>query len=223
MRFAACILSSALLLIAMGSPHCMAQKTVGEYQRNALKQLKQMRERGEITQEDYQQMLKAIRGQAMPRGAGAGMPGAEGVVRNPSWGFTVTAPAGWMPQVEGHGAVLVNPAVQGTVLVTHHDCVTVEDLGKEMRDPGNGESRPGVPEFKSVGEIKRFGKRGFVARYVAVAGGTSCPAKCVGMVAPGGGGPYVFALSQGQKYSAQLDNALKAVIQSVHFADKQQP
>ncbi len=155
------------------------------------------------------QMPTAQMPAAMPQ-----MPAASGTstkLTDPSWGFSVKVPAGWLSRKQGGGAIVGHNTIAGMILILPHIQSSKAAMKQEMSQ--------GITEqnfqLNLVGAVTNFGHNGLVGDYSGSAQMQMVKAKGYGILLSGGKGGYVIAMAAPQVFSTQLLNAAKAIAKSI--------
>lgn len=138
-------------------------------------------------------------------------------VSDPSWGFSIVPPSGWVHQKTAEGAILGHNTVAGMILVLPHRAGNMQQMQQELME--------GLQEDRNYlmlnGAISQDGNNILKGDYSGVMDGTQVKAKGMGVLSPYGGGVYLIAVTTPEKLGPELVNAAESIARNMKFSKQE--
>jgi len=141
------------------------------------------------------------------------LPLAAQTVSDPSWGFSLTVPAGWKVHQEPAGALLGHDDIAGLIMVLPHSAGSLAQVREEMLQ---GLVEQGV-ELRVVGQLDQVLKNALGGACEGFVDGQQAKGRVLGVVSPSGGGAYVIAVSTPAAYRKELALAADQIAKGMQF------
>jgi hypothetical protein len=134
-------------------------------------------------------------------------------IYNDVWGFSVDIPKQWVYEQNSEGIFLGHNSIAGMIMLYPHELKSKQELKDLMRQGLNEDDG----YLRLEGELKKYGKDGYVGSYRGMYQMQEVVAKGYGRLSPYGGGAIVIAMSTPQAFTKQLNGAAVAMVRSLQY------
>ena len=138
---------------------------------------------------------------------------SDNEIGDPSWGFKLTKPAGWIHKQTVDGAVLGHNTVPGMIIIMVHNAENMDQVKKDMSEGVQDEWSNLMP---STG-LQAAGENMLTADYSGMMEGTDVKAKGIGILSPYGGGAYIIAVTTPESMNKELVAAAESLAESITY------
>jgi len=132
-------------------------------------------------------------------------------------GITFSCPQGWICKQNPSGAVIGSNTIAGVIILSGHLNTSVESLKNDMKQ---GVSEEGMM-LRPQGTFENRGAKSLALKCQGYGQGQPVKGKSFGRILSRQGGIYVTCLANPQVYNNDLENAAKAIADSVKLVNSQ--
>lgn len=132
---------------------------------------------------------------------------------DPSWGFAVTAPEGWIAKKTDEGVLMGHNSIAGMIIVMPHMINNIQQMQQEMM---TGLQEEGVMLSLS-GTLEQLQQNGLTGLYTGYFQGEQAKAKGVGLVSPFEGGAFIMGVTTPEKFGEEISSATTKVAKQMRF------
>ncbi len=135
-------------------------------------------------------------------------------IGDPSWGFKLIPPQGWVSQKSAEYIILGHNTIAGMIIIFPHQSKTLQIMQAEMSE---GIHEEGNNLNVTQGTLKSAGNQIISANYTGFMEGSQVKGTGFGLLSPYGGGAYVLAISTPEAFGNELVKAAKQSVKNISF------
>lgn len=187
---------------------------IDEETQRKLKTLDTAHALGVLSDAEYEQKKQALLKSSTLPAPAVTLPVAPAEkISDPTWGWGFVPPAGWKHQQGPQGVALGHDTIAGLILVLPH---TLKDKPAIKARMQQGLSDPGL-QLTLNSAIEPLGETALLATYDGVMQGTPVKVRIIGTASPHGGGAFIAALAQPDKFTPPLAETVVAIARAMRY------